>query len=176
MDAFNLALTRVFDTLQSGVGRNIGSQTAGLPQSAGTKLEWAKSRSFAEKSQGSATFERWLDELLREPWLTQPVPVEEINQQSVILNDLATMATEAIELDVAKISLSDFSMEPLGFGPPLVQANFQWIAITYVQQSVMTAEFGWPDGQVEDFLRVYEAGHLPVGCVVRPLSNTLYIW
>ncbi len=176
MDTFNLALARVFNTIESGVGRNIGSQTAGLPEAVGTKLEWATSRASAERSQGSAKFGKWLDELPREPWLTRPVPVDEINRQSTILNDLARMTTEAIELDVAEISPPEFSTEPQGFSPPLVQANFQWIAIAYVQQAVMSAECGWPDSELEDFIRVYEAGHLPVGCVVRPDGNTLIIW
>lgn len=175
-DVFDATLMRIFNVIEAGIGRNIGSHEGGLTAMLGTPLEWAKNRRDAESQQETPAFENWLMDLRPEPGLNKPLPIDQVNRQNAILSDIATQVKEAIEVDLNRVEVHDFDMEPQGFSPPLVISTFEWVAMALAQHAVMKADFGWPEGQVEDFMRVYEIGHLPVGCLERPHERILLVW
>ena len=168
-------IMRVFDAMDAGIGRKVG-QHGDLPQTIATPLQWAESRMAAEKGQSSIVFESWLETLRPDPSTNSALSAEDLNHQQVVLSDVASIVSQAIEVELGQVQIENFDMEPQGFGPPHVISNFRWVAITLAQQALLQEDFGWPPGQDEDFMRIYEAGHLPVGCIEKPHSTTLLIW
>lgn len=173
-DAFDLALEKVFQVLESGIGRNIGRHEYNLAAELVVPMVWATSRRQAERSQASTSFDNWLLEL--DPQPASPLSSADRRHQSQCLVDLATQTREAIEDAVAQVVVPDFSMADVGFSPPTVISTFSWVAISFVQNEVMAQDFGWLRSQVSDFWRVYEAGYLPVGCINRPGGPQLLVW
>lgn len=168
-------IMRVFDAMDAGIGRKAGRHDD-LPQTTGLPLQWAENRAAAEKGQSAGAFETWLETLRPDPSTRPGLSAEDLNHQSEVISDIAVIVKEAVETELGQIHVENFDMEPQGFHPPAVIANFRWVAIALAQQAVLQMDFGWPSGQAEDVMRVYEAGHLPVGCIEKPQSTTLLIW
>lgn len=173
--AVDSTLMRVFNTMDAGIGCLAGKRTS-VPKTICTPLEWATSRAEAEKAQSAPDFQAWLTSLRPSPASHASLTPEEASRQNMLLSDIANIIKDAIETDLERVHVDNFSMEAEGFHPPIVITTFRWIAITLAQQSLLHSDFDRPIGQSEDFMRVYEAGHLPVGCKETAEGNTLLIW
>lgn len=175
-DAFHTALLRVVDALNAGVGRNCGTQDTALELA--LRYAWAPNRAKAEASIDSTSFDNKLTDIANLLWdAVADLPDEEQRMVSEALQDVAERVRPAVEEGLEKISPQNFTMEPRGFSPPSAVSTFQWIAMNYVQQKVFQELTGTSAPLlVEEFLKVCEAGHLPVGWKRTALRGTLVIW